>query len=259
MRSLAYVEEVCNYLNLSQSSFYGALQKLHSVINIATPSDTPDRKWYLRYPSFRNFLVDKARSGKFAAGEKAAMVDMAKTALYWQELNGRFDVMKGMMRSMDKLMGRTCHLSLSSVLVKNHAIQMLTKMSLLVSSTMITVKFLQDCLKDFIRMEASNRFEIQLLKKLSALTSDEAVEPANFPLCWAILSIPWFRQHVFVGHKEKTVIVCCTQTPLQGWHRYDKLTCDFEPSKNQISQYEVWLESKGWYREELEREDETGV
>ncbi|KXN84396.1 hypothetical protein AN958_12655 [Leucoagaricus sp. SymC.cos] len=218
-------EELCNILDLSQSAFYGALQKLHSVFYVTAP-DRQDNTGYVnfRHTSFRDFLVDRSRSGRFAVEEKAALVDIAKTSLFWHELNSKFDHLaerglydrwssnhRAAFLGLKWIPSRTTqiHKEISSTIAcfAHQAVWDACRQTcdpdvnpdILASflnfdhrhveldwDWIIFVNHLyqKGCLNDFIRAEPANQADTELVEKLIVMTKGETVKAVDLPLHW---------------------------------------------------------------------------
>ncbi|KXN91409.1 hypothetical protein AN958_00671 [Leucoagaricus sp. SymC.cos] len=88
----------CNFLRLDQNTFYIAFHRLHSVLNIPAPEHAIDKQISFHHASFADFLRDANRSGKFFVDKGKAYVDMAKTFLFWHDLDARlFHTSDGML------------------------------------------------------------------------------------------------------------------------------------------------------------------
>ncbi|KXN80792.1 hypothetical protein AN958_07272 [Leucoagaricus sp. SymC.cos] len=78
---------LCNFLHIDQSTFYGSLRKLHSVINIPEPEDAGKSPLRFFHTSFRDFLTDSNRSGRYHIGETKAITEVIKSMLFWCEID----------------------------------------------------------------------------------------------------------------------------------------------------------------------------
>lgn len=70
-------QTLANLLDLDQSTFYRALRKLHSVLEIPHAELAHKEPLKLIHASFGDFLRDETRSGKFAIDEAQAKLDVA--------------------------------------------------------------------------------------------------------------------------------------------------------------------------------------
>lgn len=80
-------QSLCNFLNLNRNAFYGALHKLHSVIDVPTPEEASERCLRFYHTSFQDFLLDANRSGRFAIEKERAWVDVARSCLFWCKID----------------------------------------------------------------------------------------------------------------------------------------------------------------------------
>lgn len=80
--NLPCVRTFCNFLRLDQHTFYSALRRLHSVIEVPDPRNPGARLWF-HHTSFQDFLLNPNRAGKFVIEEKKARFDIAKSYLHW--------------------------------------------------------------------------------------------------------------------------------------------------------------------------------
>lgn len=76
-------QALCSFLRIDKSTFYSALWKLHSVIDVPVPENASETHLRFYHASFPDFLSDVNRSGKFVIEEKKAKVDIAKSCLFW--------------------------------------------------------------------------------------------------------------------------------------------------------------------------------
>lgn len=78
-------QALCNFLRLEQTTFYGALRKLYSVVDIPLPEAASSIILCLYHTSLRDFLQDATRSGGFFIDGQNAIVDYTKLCLSWYE------------------------------------------------------------------------------------------------------------------------------------------------------------------------------
>lgn len=74
---------LANFLELEKSAFYGALRRLHSVLDIPEPTDAGELGIKFYHASFGDFLRNPSRSGSFSLGELRAQADAAVHSLRW--------------------------------------------------------------------------------------------------------------------------------------------------------------------------------
>ncbi|KXN92563.1 hypothetical protein AN958_06860 [Leucoagaricus sp. SymC.cos] len=92
-------QALCNFLHIDQSTFYGALRKLHSVINIPEPEDADKSPLRFFHASFQDFLVDPNRSGLYHIARTKAIAEVIKSALFWNEFDSvHFHSAQGVIR-----------------------------------------------------------------------------------------------------------------------------------------------------------------
>ncbi|KXN80791.1 hypothetical protein AN958_07271 [Leucoagaricus sp. SymC.cos] len=76
-----------NFLHIDQNTFYGALRKLHSVIDIPEPEDADKSPLCFFHASFQDFLVDPNRSGVYHIARTKAIAEVIKSAFFWLEFH----------------------------------------------------------------------------------------------------------------------------------------------------------------------------
>lgn len=84
---LDLIQALCNFLRISQATFYSAFRKLHSVIDLPSPEMAVDTRLCFYHTSFEDYLRDPTRSGEFAVEEPDAILDYAKSCLSWYEID----------------------------------------------------------------------------------------------------------------------------------------------------------------------------
>ncbi len=85
--SIFSTQALCNFMNMDQATFYGALQRLHSVIQVPAPEDASGVDLQFYHGSFPSYLLDSTRSGKFAIDWGEAVTGMAKSCLFWYNID----------------------------------------------------------------------------------------------------------------------------------------------------------------------------
>ncbi|KXN91592.1 Serine/threonine-protein kinase HT1, partial [Leucoagaricus sp. SymC.cos] len=75
-----------NILNIDQSSFYAALDGMHSILRVPPPDLANKQGMTFYHPSFLDFLKDPNRSGKFAPEFKKSYSDVAQATLQWYDV-----------------------------------------------------------------------------------------------------------------------------------------------------------------------------
>ncbi|KAF9445240.1 hypothetical protein P691DRAFT_676039, partial [Macrolepiota fuliginosa MF-IS2] len=63
------VQPMCNLLGITRARFYATLRRLHSVIDIPDPSDTPNTPLKFFHTSFLDYLTNPNRAGRFFIGK----------------------------------------------------------------------------------------------------------------------------------------------------------------------------------------------
>lgn len=74
---------LCNFLCSENDTFYAALQRLHSVVNVPPSQAASWSALSLYHPSFKDFLLDASRSGTFYIDQHDTTLDYVKTCLSW--------------------------------------------------------------------------------------------------------------------------------------------------------------------------------
>ncbi|KXN89316.1 hypothetical protein AN958_05814 [Leucoagaricus sp. SymC.cos] len=93
------VQALCNFLHIDQSTFYGALRKLHSVINIPEPEDADKSPLRFFHASFQDFLADTNRSRVYHIARTKAIAEVIKSTLFWNEFDSvHFHSAQGVIR-----------------------------------------------------------------------------------------------------------------------------------------------------------------
>ncbi|KAJ3560679.1 hypothetical protein NP233_g10678 [Leucocoprinus birnbaumii] len=273
-------QALCNFINIDRSAFYSALRKLHSVIAVPLPKNAAITPLRFYHASFQDYLIDANRSGRFAVEEKRALIDITKSLFHWHELDAaRFHPQAGPRypRSHDHAalpgLKWTSGLdveSLSSDIADfgsdwswkgcekvgpdpdllSYVFQL--DMRHLYINLTSWCGFVNQCyekglLGDFCRTEPSEEFDTLLLDRLKMMTNQELVEPASFPPTWNKSSDHKFREYVLMGYGSKSAILWFTRIRV-GESRLERLVWDQEPSQSRISEYQEWLQEKGWYR-----------
>ncbi|KAJ3574444.1 hypothetical protein NP233_g1760 [Leucocoprinus birnbaumii] len=72
-----------NFLGLDQTTFYRALQRLHSVLFIPPATKSASNPIQIYHASFSDYLRDSTRSGPFVLDEEAIHFDVAMRGLAW--------------------------------------------------------------------------------------------------------------------------------------------------------------------------------
>ncbi|KAJ3569474.1 hypothetical protein NP233_g5025 [Leucocoprinus birnbaumii] len=78
-------QATCNMLQFDQSIFYGALRRLHSVMEVPPPEEAAKRRLKFYHASFHDFLLDPSRSGSFALLPKDVFAAEIKTLIMWHQ------------------------------------------------------------------------------------------------------------------------------------------------------------------------------
>ncbi|KXN82281.1 hypothetical protein AN958_02782 [Leucoagaricus sp. SymC.cos] len=77
-------QDVANFLSLNQDTFYGSLQRMHSVLSIPEPSKAHKARLQVYHASFSDFLKDPTRSRKYVIDQGVAHRTIAIQSLQWQ-------------------------------------------------------------------------------------------------------------------------------------------------------------------------------
>ncbi len=78
---------LCNFLNIDQGTFYGALRKLHSVIRVPSPEDAFHTTLQFYHTSFHDYLYDPVRSGKFAIANRDVSTEVVQSCIFWYKVD----------------------------------------------------------------------------------------------------------------------------------------------------------------------------
>ncbi len=78
---------LCNFLNIDQATFYSALRKLHSVVNVHPPEEVNQGSFRFHHASFQDYLCDPFRSGKYGINWAEAQTEMAQSCLFWYQID----------------------------------------------------------------------------------------------------------------------------------------------------------------------------
>lgn len=79
-------QELCNFLDMDQCEFYNALRQLHSVLNVPLPEEAPEKPLRMFHTSFRDYLRNPVRSGRFFISEREANLEHCKQCLFWSKI-----------------------------------------------------------------------------------------------------------------------------------------------------------------------------
>ena len=77
------VSVICNLFYIDQATFYHAVRKLHSVLDVPSPEVASNRPLRFFHASFEDFLRDPNRSDRFAISWEEFSLDHAKLCLSW--------------------------------------------------------------------------------------------------------------------------------------------------------------------------------
>lgn len=80
---------LCNFLDMTEHTFYAALRQLHSVIEVPPPENAVRAPLRFYHASFPDFLVDANRSKGFFIEKKEALVAITKSLFFWHEIDSR--------------------------------------------------------------------------------------------------------------------------------------------------------------------------
>lgn len=81
-----FPQDQANFLGLDRTSFYRALQNLHSVLDVPGASKSHSTPLRFYHASFSDFLRDRVRSGNFALDEALVHRDIAIQSTKWQRI-----------------------------------------------------------------------------------------------------------------------------------------------------------------------------
>ncbi|KXN91413.1 hypothetical protein AN958_00675 [Leucoagaricus sp. SymC.cos] len=284
-RSYRYVDScqtLCNLLRLDQNTFYTALHKLHSVLNIPAPEHAMDKPISFHHASFADFLRDTNRSGKFFIDEGKAYVDMVKTFLIWHDLDARlFHTSDGVIYNRahehDKPLPGLMWASANTEHFISRRIgdaaeftfdffQDLKRLNLRDEALLEQVhdqdfRYLcitrrlgdllhwvnkQDPSSTLMHTEPLNDVDLCLLEYLKIMTGGEPVLPASSPPAWFSPFRIKYREYIFLGYGQNTVLICYTEAD-HDLYRF-KLSADNPPSERDVEKYQQWLSRRGGAR-----------
>lgn len=80
---LGSIQRLANFLSITQDRFYGAMRKLHSVLDIPQPNTAYYRTIEFYHASFRDFLEDEYRSGPFFLNKSSFCREVAEIYIRW--------------------------------------------------------------------------------------------------------------------------------------------------------------------------------
>jgi hypothetical protein len=75
-------------VSIVQECIYKASRALHSVIRIPEPEEAAESHLQFYQASFRDFLLDSNRSGKYTICERKVLVDILRLLIYWYDVDG---------------------------------------------------------------------------------------------------------------------------------------------------------------------------
>ncbi|KAJ3564218.1 hypothetical protein NP233_g8438 [Leucocoprinus birnbaumii] len=78
-------QAACNLLQFNQSTFYGALRHLHSVLEVPPPEEAAEKPLKFYHTSFHDFLLDSNRSGSFTLLLQDVFAAEIKTHILWHQ------------------------------------------------------------------------------------------------------------------------------------------------------------------------------
>ncbi|KAF9447659.1 hypothetical protein P691DRAFT_802094 [Macrolepiota fuliginosa MF-IS2] len=261
---------VCNFLRIDKSTFYSALRKLHSVIAVPAPEDA--FKTPLRF--------HHARSGRFAIEKQKASVDVTKSALFWHNIDAtRFHTNDGWDFDLEHQHGSLPNLKWVSPDNEKDVSRGVASLALYCLPSFFDLSDKRD--EDFcslvydldfryvhyhyfpyladwfyrrdpsdpiVRTEPSNELDMRLLEYLRIVIGQGHADPATFP--WNRNTPEQYprvdrrRTYFFIGHGEKTAIVC--DTVCRNLLRSHSLNLDKEPTPQQIKAYQDFLIEIEW-------------
>ncbi|KAF9445000.1 hypothetical protein P691DRAFT_806342 [Macrolepiota fuliginosa MF-IS2] len=267
---------VCNFLHIDKSAFYSALRKLHSVIAVPAPEDASKTLLRFHHASFQDFLKDPNRSGRFVADVRKASVDAAKLGLFWHSIDTtRFHTNDGW-----HFDGEHRHASLPDLKWVSPDNEERVSRDVAVTATQCFWVFgdlsnardedlfslahgldfryvdqyyfpqladwlyREDPTDSIVRTKPSNELDMRLLEYLRTVIGQGRADPATFPWKDADTWASRRRTYFFIGHGEKTTIVCVTECR-DRWAKHT-LNLDKEPTPQQIQEYQNCLVKFKW-------------
>ncbi|KAF5358410.1 hypothetical protein D9756_001296 [Leucocoprinus leucothites] len=288
-------QAMCNFLRLDQSTFYGALRRIHSVVEVPRAENACDSGLIFYHASFQDFLLDIACSGKFFIEEQKAMVDIAASCLFWHEVCSRHLYQADGQLTDDpprhedlphlKWASASCSCTISRKISAaagqrcwNACIRISDERApdILPLIEEFDFRFIdppfyefckfvnwlhrQDCGDNFLRTSPSCDEDHRLLEYLSTMTNGEPAYPTTFPLDWQTdsprLSSSKFREYFFIGRGFKSVVVWVTNR--DGYARIDLLNCEKEPSNKRFLMHQKRLADIRWYGTPQVMRDDDG-
>ncbi|KAJ3573772.1 hypothetical protein NP233_g2218 [Leucocoprinus birnbaumii] len=274
-------QSLCNFVDIDQATFYGAMRKLYSVVDVPGPEKAGTMPLRFYHASFQDFLVDPSRSGRFAIEEKQAVIDITKSLLFWHEVDaGHFHTTDGpwdeRMHDHAPLPGLKWTLGMNPQRLSEEiaAVAGYSSWDGCIKSgfsreilscvlridwrylelnfdwvTFVDRHYAKDFPSSFCRTNPTSNFDMRLLEYLGMMTNRDTVQPASFPLAWEVPRGRRFREYLLIDYGQKSVVVWFTQHGEENF-RIDKLNCDQPPRESQISEYQEWLQDIGWYSED---------
>ncbi|KAJ3573781.1 hypothetical protein NP233_g2213 [Leucocoprinus birnbaumii] len=265
-------QALCNFVNIDQAAFYGALRHLYSVIDVPTSEKATSNPLRFYHASFQDFLIDGRRSERFAVEQDQACADITRSLLYWNEVDARHFHADETAMNVNGMAWTHTHACLPGLKWTSgiDALQLSKDICLLSEwgwTTQLSMKtqdpgllshLFQLDLRIFrlaFSKEPSSKFDTKLLGYLFIMTGHDAVGPASFPLRWTDDPDSRYREYLFIGCGEKSLIVLCTNCDKQNF-RLDRLCYDQPPSSEKVSEYQEWLQKNGWYDAGIEESQE---
>ncbi|KAF9442991.1 hypothetical protein P691DRAFT_680450 [Macrolepiota fuliginosa MF-IS2] len=276
---------LCNFMRIDQNGFYSALRKLHSFIAVPPPEDASEVPLRFHHASFQDFLLDHNRSGRFFIEEQKALVDITKSAFFWNTIdikcfhaNDRWNPdhqhrhaslpnLKWVSPDTETDVSRD--VAYIAMYCWRVFFQLSDEQDEDLSSCIRDLDFryvmlhtnpftdIQDPSDPIVHTEPSNKWDTRLLEYLRTVIGQGHADPAIFPWQWANVER---REYAFIGHEEKTTIILITRN--QDRHYVYTLNLDKEPSLQKIIKHQDLLVNANWNKvpdrgEKLSMESET--
>ncbi|KAF7770787.1 hypothetical protein Agabi119p4_6761 [Agaricus bisporus var. burnettii] len=273
---------LCNFLRLEQRAFYKALRGLHSVLIVPDPDDATRFQVKFHHASFQDFLLDRNRCGRFVIDKRKALVDIIKSGISWADADmmhfhtedawvsdytHNHDSLPGLTWASDdnaKLVSKSILLFFEGGLFLPRDEMPLDAPNEDLLSHLSNVDFrfwaagnVYDLTRlcrlepstSLVRTEPSSPTDHKLLEYFNILTNNGIAKPAIFPLRNDFPEGEWVREYFIIGHGLKSVILWRTESPISGYQAAYSLRCDKEPSEEQMSAYQEYLQNIRWDEE----------
>ncbi|KAF5358004.1 hypothetical protein D9756_001280 [Leucocoprinus leucothites] len=275
-------QALCNLLRYDQATFYGALRHLHSFYYIPKPEHAANQGIYAYHASFDDFISFENRSDRFYIDRKKAYVEVAKTLLFWHELDTKLFHNTEEPDPDTEKHEHGCFPGLPWVSTDNQdqISKGIAHQAMLVWASMSPTKagkdddlYQQIQTADFryvrgsttyfmdvvywvlthypsstiVHTEPSNDVDYKLLEYLKIFTNNEPVKPSTSPETPTRLRHGReFREYFFFGYGARTILLLLTRAQKSPHDRLEKMNADGPPSENHVLEYQQWLRDSGW-------------